>query len=134
MDQIFSSSKTIAVIGCSSKSYRTSHLISRYLMENGYQIIPINPNEKSVHGVKCLPSIYDIPGDVEVDIVNIFRNRKYTLKLVQDLVDWADETGRKPVIWTQLNVSTPEAKRVAEENGFRYVEDHCIMIEHKHAL
>ncbi|MCC5940370.1 MAG: CoA-binding protein [Balneolaceae bacterium] len=134
MDTLFRSAKTIAVIGCSSKKYRTSHHIAQYLIDSGYSILPVNPNEEEVFGTQSLPSIFDIPDDTEVHIMNIFRNKRYTLEQVEELVEWSEKTGQKPVIWTQQDVSTPEAKKLAESNGFRYVENRCIMVEHKMAV
>lgn len=131
VNELLQQSKTIVIIGCSSKPYRTSHLISGYLAENGYKIIPVNPNEKEVHGLECYPSIFDVPPDLRVDIIDIFRNKKYTYGQVKELVEWAESSGQKPAIWTQLDVSTPEAKELAEENGFFYIENKCIMVEHR---
>lgn len=131
MDQIFKSAKTVAVIGCSSKLYRTSHQIAQYLIDAGYSVLPVNPNEDEVFGIPSLPSVFDIPEGTEIHIMNIFRNKQHTLDVVKELIDWSAKTGQKPVIWTQLDVSTPQAKQLAEENGFRYVENRCIMVEHR---
>lgn len=129
--EILKSTKTIAIIGCSSKSYRTSYQIAKYLDDAGFTIIPVNPNEDSVLGHTCYPQISDIPVDVEVDMVDIFRNSQYTAEMVEQVIDWSDQTGQKPVIWTQIGVSSAEAKSLAQENGFTYVEDKCLMVEHR---
>ena len=72
----------------------------------------------------------ELPDDLQIDIIDIFRNKKYTAEMVQDIVEWSNKTGQKPVIWTQLDVSSIEAKNLAEENGFEYVENRCLMVEH----
>lgn len=128
---ILTNAKTIAIIGASSKTYRTSYMITGYLADAGYSVVPVNPNEESVQGVESYSSVLDLPEDMEVDIVNIFRNSENTLEMVEEIVNWCAGKPRKPVIWTQLYVSTPEAKKLAEENGFTYIENRCIMVDHK---
>lgn len=123
--------KTIAIIGCSSNPYRTSYHIAEYLIGAGFEIIPVNPNESQVLNRKCYNSLFDIPEDIGIDLIDIFRNKKYVLETVQEIIDWSQKTGQKPVIWTQLDVSTDAAKKLAEDNGFRYVKNRCVMVEHR---
>lgn len=94
-------------------------------------MIPINPNETDVLGEHCYDSVFDLPDDLEIDIIDIFRNKRYSEKMVKEIVDWSKESGQKPLIWTQLNVSTPEAKQMAEDAGLEYVENRCLMVEHR---
>lgn len=122
--------KVIAVIGCSNKPYRTSCQIARYLKEQGYRIIPVHPDYEEVHGEKAYKTVYDIPEEINVDIVDIFRNSKYTAEMVDTIIKRMEMTGQKPVVWTQLGVSSGEAKKKAEEAGLRYIEERCIMVEH----
>lgn len=130
-DEHLSDIKTIAVIGCSSNTYRTSNHITDYLIKAGFEVIPINPNETEVFGKHSYDSILDLPDDLQVDLVDIFRNKKYTDEMVQEIVEWSNRTGQKPVVWTQLDVSTDQAKERAEQNGLPYVENRCLMVEHK---
>lgn len=130
MKKLLKTSETIAIIGCSSKPARTSHRIAKYLMDAGFTIIPVNPNEVTVLGEKAYPDMSEIPADIEVDIVDIFRNKQYTQEMVEQIVKWSDETGQKPVIWTQIGVSSKGAKKLAEINGFTYIHNRCIMVEH----
>lgn len=123
--------QNVAIIGCSSNPYRTSYHIAEYLKNAGMNIIPINPNETEVLGQKCYPTIFDLPDTVQIDIVDIFRNKKYTLEMVKEVVEWSQKSGQKPVIWTQLDVSTDAAKALAEKNGLGYVENRCMMVEHR---
>lgn len=122
--------ETIAIIGCSTNKYRTSYHIASYLKENGYKIIPINPNYEEVLGEKCYSEMSEISEDIKIDIVDIFRDSQYTADMVRDIIDWSEKSGQKPLIWTQLAVSSPEAKSLAEEAGHDYVENECIMVQH----
>ncbi len=123
--------RTIAVVGCSDRPSRTSYAIARYLQEVGYRIIPVNPNITTCHGEPAYPNLESLPDDVHIDIVNIFRNPAYTAEIVQMAVDYAEASGTKPTVWTQLGVSTNEAQRLAEDAGLPYVNNRCIMVEHR---
>jgi predicted CoA-binding protein len=123
--------KVIAVIGCSKNKYRTSCQIASYLQDAGYKIIPIHPDYEEVLGEKTYASIIDVPEEIQVDIVDIFRNSKYTAAMVNEIVEWSKATGQKPLVWTQLGVSSDEAKKKAREAGLDYVEEKCLMVEHK---
>lgn len=131
MEELLKNLKTMAIIGCSANKYRTSYHIANYLKENGVRIFPINPNYDEVLGIKCLASLDKIPEGIRIDVVDIFRNSKYTADMVREIIDWSEKTGQKPAIWTQLNVSSNEAKELAEEAGFTYIENECIMVEHE---
>lgn len=121
---------TIAIIGCSANKYRTSYHIASYLKENGYRIIPINPNYEEVLGQKCYAKIGDLPGNLDIEIVDIFRDSEHTADMVIEIVEWSEKTGQKPLIWTQLAVSSKEAKELAEDAGLDYIENECIMVQH----
>lgn len=131
LKQLLKSVKLIAIIGCSSNPYRTSYHIAEYLINAGFEIIPVNPNETEVLGRTCYPSLDDIPDEKDIDLIDIFRNKKYSAETVQEIIDWSKKTGQKPVIWTQLDVSTDEAKDLAMANGLEYVENRCLMVEHR---
>jgi uncharacterized protein len=117
------SAKTIAVVGLSDNSQRTSNRVSRYMQEHGYKIIPVNPTIKEALGEKAYPGLLDVPG--KVDIVNIFRNSPD----VPPVVDDAIAIGAK-VIWMQEGISHEEAARKAEAAGIKVIMDKCIMVEH----
>lgn len=127
---LLNKASVIAVIGLSSNPWRTSNHIGDYLKKNNFRIIPVNPNEKNVFGEKSYDSMADLPEDLKIDVIDIFRNKKHTADMVRDIIEWSRRTGQKPLIWTQLDVSTDEAKNLAEENGFDYVENRCLMVEH----
>lgn len=128
---ILRNAKTIAVIGCSRSRHRTSNQIASYLQDTGYKIIPIHPDYDEVLGEKAYDSVTDIPEDMGVDIVDIFRNSKYTADMVDEIIEWVESTGNKPVVWTQLGVSSDEAREKAEGAGLTYIEEKCMMVEHR---
>lgn len=134
LTSILKSAETIAVVGSSNDPYRTSNSITRYLMEAGYRVIPVNPNHEEVLGERCYPDLESIPDENRIDIVNIFRRREFTADMVAMTIEYARNTGTKPLIWTQLNVSSTEAEKMAEEAGLPYVRNRCIMVEHRHRL
>lgn len=123
--------ETVAIIGCSNNKYRTSYHIASYLQEQGLKIIPVHPEYKEVLGEQTYTSIKDVPEDIAVDIVDIFRDPAHTAEMVDEIIAWSKKTGQKPVVWTQLGVSSDEAKQKAEEGGLPYVEEKCLMVEHK---
>lgn len=127
---ILENAKTIAVVGCSPRSSRTSHRIAQYLQERGYKIVPINPHHDELLGEPCYPNLDSIPDNVEIDIVDIFRRPQFTLEVVNDAILRSIRTGHKPVIWTQIGVHSQEAQRAAEEAGFEYVANRCTLVEH----
>lgn len=131
LKNILENAQTVAIIGCSQKPGRASNQIASYLKEQGFTIIPVHPDYDEVCGESVYKTVYDIPEEIEVDIVDIFRNSDYTAEMVDDIVTRKNQTGQKPVVWTQIGVSSVEAREKAEEAGLTYVEDKCIMVEHR---
>lgn len=134
IQHLLKNAETIAVIGCSAKQYRTSHHIAAYLQHNGYRIIPINPEYDEILGEKVYPTLLDIPDDIKIDIADIFRNSDHTADMVDQIIDYHGATGQKPLIWTQLDVSSNAAKEKAKKGGFTYIENKCMMVEHEKYL
>lgn len=127
--KLLEQAKTIAMIGCSPNSFRTSNYAAKYLSEKGYRVIPINPEADEIYGEKAYDSLTDLPDDIEIDIVNVFRNSRYAAEAVSEARDRKTKTGQNPVVWTQLDVSSPEAEKIADENEIPYVRNRCIMVE-----
>jgi uncharacterized protein len=122
---------TIAIVGCSGRTNRTSHTIARYLVSNGFRIVPVNPHYEEILGQPCYPDLRSIPSDVKVDIVDVFRNERFAAGVAQEVVDFAEERGYTPVMWTQLGVSSPRSEEIASRNAIPYVRNRCIMVEHR---
>ena len=114
---------TLVVVGLSSKPSRPSNGVAAYMKARGYRIIPVNPNEKAVHGEKAYPSLEDVPGPIEVVVV--FRNSEH----VPELVESSIRTGAK-VLWMQEGVSHEAAARRARESGVQVIQDRCILKEY----
>lgn len=115
---------TIVVVGLASNPDKPSHWVSEYMMRQGYRIIPVNPEEREVFGLPCYPSLAAVPEPVE--FVDVFRRPQYC----PDVAREAAAVGAK-VLWLQQGITSPEARRIAEEAGMTYVEDRCVMSEHR---
>ena len=113
----------ITVVGLSSKTERPSHGVSAYMQQQGYRIIPVNPNEFEVLGEPSYPSLLDVPEPVE--IVNVFRRSEF----VSEIVDQAIQIKAR-MIWMQEGVSDTQAAERAREAGLEVIEDRCILKEH----
>ena len=122
--ELLDSSKTIAVVGLSSKPSRPSFGVARYLQSSGYRIIPVNPNESEVLGEKCYARLEDIPE--KIDIVDIFRRSE----LVPEVVDAAIRIGARAV-WMQEGVVNESSAEKARRAGLVVIMDLCIAPEHQ---
>lgn len=118
------------MVGCSDNPARTSNSIARYLIAAGYTVIPVNPNFTEILDRQCYPRVQDIPEDIKVDIVNIFRRPAHTAEMVRDVLQRLKDTDDQPVIWTQIGVSSKEAQELSEEAGLTYIKNRCILVEH----
>jgi uncharacterized protein len=122
--QILQNAKNIAVVGLSPNEERPSNRVAKYLMKQGYRVIPVNPGQKEILGEKCYSSIMDIPNDV--DVADLFLSNER----IPDAVDQATKKGIK-VIWMQLGVFHREACEKAVKAGVTVVTDRCMKIEHE---
>ena len=118
---ILGDARVIAVVGLSSKPDRDSNSVARYLQGKGYRIVPINPNEHEVLGERAYPSLRDVPGDVDIDVVDVFRRADDTPPVATD----AAARGAK-VLWLQDGIVNDDARRIAEEAGMTVVMGVCI--------
>ena len=115
-----------AVVGCSSDPRRASHGVSRYLLSQGYDVVPVNPNEDAVHGRPAYPDLRSVPGDQgPIEVVDLFRRSDAVLPHVQEAI----EIGAKAV-WMQLGVWNQEAAELASHAGLLVVMNRCPAIDH----
>ena len=121
---ILSRYHTIAVVGLTSNPEKPANWVSEYMMEQGYRIIPVNPDEQEVFGLTCYPNLSSIPESVE--FVNVFRRPQFCADVARE----AAAVGAK-AIWLQQGIVSEEARRIAEEAGIEYVENRCVMSEHR---
>ena len=122
--EILQASRTIAVVGLSSKRWRPSYGVSEYMQKAGYRIIPVNPQLRDVLGETCYANLESVPE--RVDIVNIFRRPE----MVPEIVDAAIRMGAKTV-WMQEGVVHEGAAEKARAAGLDVVMDRCILKEHR---
>lgn len=122
--EILKSVQVIAVVGLSPKTSRPSNMVAKYLIEAGYTVIPVNPGQDEILGLKCYPSLDAVPD--KVDLVDIFRRPEDILPIVECAVQ-----KDIPYIWMQLGIVNDEAAVLAKENGLEVVMDRCIKIDHQ---
>jgi uncharacterized protein len=117
--------KNIAVVGMSNTEGRPANFVPKYLIENGYNVIPVNPTTTEVLGRKTYPKVSDVPG--QVDIIDVFRR----LEDVSPVVDDAIKKKGIKVIWMQSGIYNKDAERKAKENGIDVViHNRCMKVEH----
>ena len=116
IDEQLSNSRTIAVVGLSPNPERPSHYVAKYLQQQGYRIIPVNPAIDEALGEKAYPDLASVP--VPVDMVDVFRRSD----LVAPVVDEAIEMGAR-YIWMQDGVVNEEAAEKARAAGISVVMD-----------
>ena len=121
--RILDECRTIAVVGLSSDPYRASNSVAGYMKQNGYKIIPVNPNETEVHGERAYNSLAEVPE--KIDLVDIFRRAEEA----GAAVDEAIRVGAKAV-WLQESVIDEAAAERALEAGLLVVMDLCWLKEH----
>ena len=113
--------RTIAVVGLSSKPGRPSLDVAAYLQRRGYRIVPVNPRETEVLGERAYPSLRDIPDDIDIDVVDVFRRAEEAPEVARDAV----AIGAK-VLWLQDGIVSDEAYRIATEGGLEVIMGVCI--------
>ena len=121
--EILQTYPTIAVVGASSIPEKPSHWVSEYMIEQGYRVIPVNPDETEVFGVPCYPDLASVPEPVE--FVNVFRRPQYCADVVREAIAVAAKA-----VWLQQGIVSEEARRLAEEAGITFVQNRCVLQEH----
>jgi uncharacterized protein len=124
---ILNTVKTIAMVGASAKDNRPSYFAFKYLLERGYDMIPINPGlaGKDLLGKTIYARLSDVP--VPIDMVDIFRAATYAVPIVQEALTLSPQPR---VIWMQLTVRNDEAAALAEASGVKVVMNRCPKIEY----
>ena len=121
--RIMRSAKSVALVGVSANPIRSSNFVASYLIRTDFVTYPVNPMYDEVLGMKCYPSLADLP---EVpDIVDIFRREDQ----IPGVVEEAIAVGAK-VVWFQLGLRNDDAARMALDAGLAVVQDRCLKIEH----
>ncbi len=125
--RILETCRTIAIVGLSDKPHRPSHGVARYLLEQGYTIIPVNPKLDEVLGQRCYSALEDIP--VPVDMVDCFRRSEEMVDVARAAI-----AIKARVLWMQLGVINVEAGNLAAAAGLEVIMDRCTKIDHAKLL
>jgi len=121
--EILTRFKKIAVVGLSANPGRPSYGVTAYMIRAGYDIVGVNPGQKSILGRPCYATLKEVPGPIEV--VNVFRSPEH----VPEVVEEAIACGAK-AIWLQLGVGNAAAEARARKAGLLVVSEECIKVEH----
>jgi uncharacterized protein len=122
--EILAETKTIALVGASPRPERPSNSVMRYLLAQGYRVVPVRPHRKEILGIPCVDSVTDIEGPV--DLVDVFRRAEFC----PEVAEQAAAAGAK-ALWLQLGIVSPEARAIAGRAGMEYVENACTAVVHR---
>ena len=116
--------KNIALVGASKDLEKTSSIVMKYLQNNGYKVYPVNPTIRGekILGEKVYAKVSEIDG--QVDIIDVFRPSNEAAEIANEAVKI-----KAKVLWLQLDIKSPEARKIAEANNIIYVENKCTKIE-----
>lgn len=116
--------KNVAVVGMSKNPDKAAHYVPKYLVDHGFNVIPVNPTATEILGKKCYPNLLEIP--VDVDIVDVFRPSDQVMPVVEESVRI-----KPKVVWLQEGIHNPEAEEVARKAGIEVVYNRCMLAEHQ---
>lgn len=130
IDEMLRKAQTIAIVGMSDKPWRASHNIGRYLVMQGYRVIPVNPRLKEVHGLKAYPDLESAQAAIKsegsaIDLVDVFRASDKVPSIVEDVIKLGI-----PYLWLQEDVINDKALLRARSAGVKAVQNVCIFREH----
>jgi predicted CoA-binding protein len=117
--------RNIAVVGMSKNEEKAAHYVPKYLIDHGYNVIPVNPTAIEILGRKSYPTVSSIPD--RIDIIDIFRRSEDVPQVVEDALK---KEGIK-VIWMQEGIYSKEAENMAKEKDISTVYNRCMMAEHR---
>lgn len=124
MDPVVKSGSTYAVVGASNSKEKYGNKVFLDLMEAGHVVIPINPREETIEGVRAYPSLKDYAGRIDIVVTVV------PPKITEAIVEECRQLGIR-TIWMQPGSESQEAVRRCEEHGIRAIHNACIMIERK---
>jgi len=115
--------RTVAVIGMSKHSSKAAHYVPKYLIDNGYDVTPVNPTAEKILNISCYDSVSEIEGPV--DIIDVFRPSEQISFIIRDCIE------KKPkVIWLQEGIHDFESEELARKAGILVVFNRCMLAEH----
>lgn len=131
IDEILRTARTVAVVGMSNKSERASYHVGRYLAENGYRVLPVNPALKEVAGMPCYKDLDAAEAAARaesgagIDLVDVFRASEHVPAIVDEVIRL-----KIPYLWLQDEVMHDEAVARARAAGVKCVENDCVHRQH----
>ena len=127
IQSIINRAKTVAIVGLSPNELRASYFVGYYLRRHGFQVIPVNPREESILGVRSYPSLSEVPD--AIDVVDVFRAPDAVPAIAEEAV--AAGAG---ALWLQYGVISPQGAQIAVDGGLDVVMDRCLKVEHARYL
>jgi len=121
------SRRRVAIVGLSGNELRASNFVGRYLLRNGYDVIPVNPREDAILGRKSYASLSEIPGSV--DTVDVFRRPDAVPAIAREAVSIG-----AGCLWLQFGVISEDGAEIAASGGLDVVMDRCMKVEHARYL
>ena len=121
--RILTTYRRVAMVGLSADWWRPSNFAGKYLLEHGFDLVPVNPKYDEILGQKCYPELASIPQPV--DIVDLFQKAER----IPPFVDQAIEIEAR-VVWMQLGIVHEQAAQKARDAGLEVVQDRCMKIEY----
>lgn len=116
--------KNVAVVGMSKNEEKAAHYVPKYLLSQGYNIVPVNPTAEKILDCKCYPNLEEI--SQPIDIVDVFRPSEQVLPIIEEAIK------KKPkVIWLQEGIHNAEAEELARKAGIEVVFNRCMLAEHQ---
>ncbi len=125
LGRILSEARRIAVVGFSRSPLKPSHYVPRFLIKQGYEVLPVNPNVESIFGLRSHKSLLEI--EVPVDIVDVFRPSSDIPQIAEHTLSMRF---KPKVFWMQEGIYSREAAEILRDNGIIVVWNRCIMKEH----
>jgi predicted CoA-binding protein len=125
---IFQNYRNIAVYGASANTSKFAYRVPAFIASKGYNILPINPATPEILGKKVAKTIMDV--EEKIEILNVFRPSDEAVGIVQEAIERKNAKGDIAVIWLQEGIYNEEAKKLALDNGFVFVQDKCMHVEY----
>ena len=130
--QILQEAKTIAILGLSPDESKPSNKVAKYLLEQGYRVIPIYPKGGEILGITAYCTLQEaFSGEAKkggIDILNIFRKSEAILGIAKEVLSLE---AKPKCVWVQLGLFSPKYKEILENQGISYFENLCIKLEHQ---
>ena len=118
LKKILKDTKNIAIVGASSNPERDSFKVMKFLLDQGYNIFPVNPKEKDILGIRCYPSLKSI--NEKVDMVDMFRAKEFIFDLTKEAIEINTN-----VIWMQEGIIDEKSSSLARNCGIKVIMDQC---------